>query len=146
MLHLRCAVLRAFVCMHLHEGRQRRLTTQLFRTVLVQVAADEKVTIMGFGSWERRQRAARTGRNPKTGEALQIPASFAPGFSAGKSFKDRVNGKPKAVKALKEVAPKKAAGTAAPKAPKAPKAAPKTAAKSASAAPSPAAKPKPQQK
>lgn len=51
----------------------------------------EKVQITGFGTFELRQRKARTGRNPRTGEAIQIAASRAPVFSSGKSFKDRFN-------------------------------------------------------
>lgn len=54
--------------------------------------AGEKVQITGFGTFELRSRKARTGRNPRTGEAIQIAASRAPAFSAGKSFKERVNG------------------------------------------------------
>lgn len=49
------------------------------------------VTLVGFGSFTVSARAARTGRNPKTGEALKIKASKAPKFSAGKAFKDALN-------------------------------------------------------
>ena len=51
----------------------------------------DTVALTGFGTFEVRSRAARTGRNPKTGEALQIAASKAPGFKAGKALKDAVN-------------------------------------------------------
>ena len=51
----------------------------------------DTVALTGFGTFEVRARAARTGRNPKTGEALQIAASKAPGFKAGKALKDAVN-------------------------------------------------------
>jgi DNA-binding protein HU-beta len=54
------------------------------------VAAGDKVTLVGFGSFEARERAAREGRNPQTGKTLQIPATTVPGFSAGKQFKDLV--------------------------------------------------------
>mmetsp|Transcript_22503 Transcript_22503/g.31313 ORF Transcript_22503/g.31313 Transcript_22503/m.31313 type:complete len:139 (-) Transcript_22503:259-675(-) len=54
------------------------------------VAEGEKVTLFGFGTFECRERKARAGRNPQTGEALQIPASKAPAFSASKAFKDFV--------------------------------------------------------
>ncbi len=54
------------------------------------VAKGKKVTLVGFGTFERRQRAARTGRNPQTGKAIQIPAKKVPAFSAGKKFKDLV--------------------------------------------------------
>ena len=57
------------------------------------VAEGKKVTLVGFGSFTLKERAARKGRNPATGEELEIPASKAPGFSAGKVWKDRVNGK-----------------------------------------------------
>ena len=50
----------------------------------------EKVQLVGFGSFEVKARAARVARNPKTGEAVQIPASKAPVFKAGKALKDAV--------------------------------------------------------
>ncbi len=52
---------------------------------------DDSVTIVGFGTFEVRKRKARTGRNPKTGEALKIKASKVPAFKAGKALKDAVN-------------------------------------------------------
>jgi DNA-binding protein HU-beta len=51
----------------------------------------DKVTLVGFGTFDVSSRAARTGRNPQTGEAIQIKASKAPKFKAGKSLKDAVN-------------------------------------------------------
>ena len=54
------------------------------------VAEGQKVTVVGFGTFEPRQRSAREGRNPKTGEKLSIPATTVPAFSAGKSFKEAV--------------------------------------------------------
>ncbi|WP_421427760.1 HU family DNA-binding protein [Acinetobacter pittii] len=50
------------------------------------------VTLIGFGSFTVKERAARTGRNPKTGEEIQIAAAKAPTFKAGKGLKDAVNG------------------------------------------------------
>ena len=52
---------------------------------------DEKVQLVGFGSFEVRKRAARKGRNPQTKEEIKIPASKAPVFKAGKALKDIVN-------------------------------------------------------
>lgn len=52
---------------------------------------NKKVQLVGFGTFEVRERAARTGRNPQTKEEIQIPASKAPAFKAGKALKDRVN-------------------------------------------------------
>ena len=54
------------------------------------VAKEDKVTLVGFGTFEARKRAARTGRNPQTGKAIQIEAKTVPAFSAGKKFKEIV--------------------------------------------------------
>lgn len=50
----------------------------------------DKVQLVGFGSFEVRAKAARTGKNPRTGETINIPASKAPAFKAGKAFKDYI--------------------------------------------------------
>jgi DNA-binding protein HU-beta len=55
------------------------------------VSQGDKVSLSGFGTFERRERAARTGRNPQTGEELQVAASKAPAFKPAKAFKDAVN-------------------------------------------------------
>ena len=52
-----------------------------------------KVQLVGFGTFETSKRAARTGKNPQTGESIKIPASVAPKFKAGKALKDLVNKK-----------------------------------------------------
>ncbi|HDR7719218.1 MULTISPECIES: HU family DNA-binding protein [Bacillus cereus group] len=54
------------------------------------LAAGEKVQLIGFGTFEVRERAARTGRNPQTGEEMQIAASKVPAFKAGKELKEAV--------------------------------------------------------
>lgn len=51
----------------------------------------DKVSLVGFGVFSVRHRAARQGRNPKTGQSINIPAGKTPGFKAGKSLKDAVN-------------------------------------------------------
>ena len=61
-------------------------------TVMDTVAAGDKVSIPGFGTFEARQRAARTGHNPRSGEEVEIPAATIPAFKPGKTFKDKVNG------------------------------------------------------
>ena len=60
-------------------------------TVAEQLKAGEKIQLVGFGTFEVAERAARTGKNPQTGEAIKIPASKAPKFKAGKALKDTVN-------------------------------------------------------
>lgn len=59
-----------------------------FGVIKETLGKGEKVEISGFGSFEAKLREARTGRNPQTGEVIQIPASVAPSFKAGKAFKD----------------------------------------------------------
>ena len=56
-----------------------------------QLQKGEKIQLVGFGTFEVSERAARTGRNPKSGEEMTIPASKAPKFKAGKALKDLVN-------------------------------------------------------
>ena len=62
-------------------------------TIVKTVAKGKKVTLIGFGTFEPRKRAARTGRNPQTGKELKIPAKTVPAFSAGKKFKELVGKK-----------------------------------------------------
>ena len=55
--------------------------------------AGDKVQLVGFGTFEVRERGARTGRDPRTNKEIKIPASKAPAFKAGKALKDTVNSK-----------------------------------------------------
>jgi DNA-binding protein HU-beta len=64
--------------------------TAAIDTIMEAVASGDKVTLVGFGSFEPRPRAARDGRNPQTGKTIKIPATTVPAFSAGKQFKDMV--------------------------------------------------------
>ena len=65
----------------------------LMETIEKTVAKGKKVTLVGFGTFEARKRAARTGRNPQTGKEIKIAAKTVPAFSAGKKFKEAVDGK-----------------------------------------------------
>ena len=62
--------------------------TAALDTITEALAEGEKVQLVGFGSFELKKRAARLGRNPKTKEAIEIPASVVPTFKAGKALKD----------------------------------------------------------
>ena len=64
----------------------------LFETIQEALAGEERVQIIGFGTFEVRERAARKGRNPQTGEEIQIAATKVPAFKAGKSLRDAVRG------------------------------------------------------
>ena len=61
-----------------------------FDTIAEVLCAGDKVQLVGFGSFETKQREARTGRNPKTKETIEIPATRVPVFKAGKALKDAV--------------------------------------------------------
>lgn len=67
-----------------------KAVTAILETVIDAVSAGEKVQLIGFGTFEARERAAREGRNPSTGEVINIAATKVPAFKAGKAFKDSV--------------------------------------------------------
>lgn len=60
--------------------------------VMDTVVEGEKLTLVGFGTFEARERKERQGRNPQTGDVITIPATRVPVFSPGKLFKDKVSG------------------------------------------------------
>lgn len=60
-------------------------------TIEEALKASEKVSLVGFGTFEAKEHAARKGHNPATGEVIEIAASKAPSFKAGKAFKDALN-------------------------------------------------------
>ena len=62
----------------------------VFDSIQEFLAEEEKVQLIGFGTFEVRERAARKGRNPQTGEEIQIPATKVPAFKAGKNLKEAV--------------------------------------------------------
>ena len=106
-------------------GGDRAIATAAVNGVLEEiessVARGERVSLIGFGTFDRRERAARTGRNPQTGAAIQLAASVAPVFRAGAGFRSLLtqNGDSTAANvstkatttsvALKDAAPKKKA-------------------------------------
>ena len=71
------------------ERKQAEKALDAFiETVTEALKAGDKVQLVGFGSFEVKERAAHSGRNPATGETIEIPASKNPVFKAGKTFKD----------------------------------------------------------
>lgn len=67
------------------------LINTTLESIVKSVAKGNKVTLVGFGTFEGRKRKQRKGRNPQTGQEIEIPASTVPKFSAGKQFKQSVN-------------------------------------------------------
>lgn len=68
------------------------IVTAMLEAVIEAVSEGDKISLVGFGNFEVRNRQAREGRNPKTGEKMQIPATRVPAFAPGKLFKQRVAG------------------------------------------------------
>lgn len=77
-------------CANLTKADAGRAVNAVLDTIVETVAKGGDVTLPGFGSFKAVQRAAREGKNPKTGEKLQIAATTAPKFSAGATFKSAV--------------------------------------------------------
>ena len=77
------------------SGISKKDTEAVINATIESIAsalkADDKVQLVGFGSFEVKKRAARTCRNPKTKETIEIPASKVPAFKAGKALKDAVS-------------------------------------------------------
>lgn len=69
------------------------VVTATIEAIMEAVAGGDKVSLVGFGSFEPRERKARDGRNPQTGATIKIPATTVPAFSAGKGFKQLVASK-----------------------------------------------------
>ncbi|QSX24197.1 HU family DNA-binding protein [Priestia megaterium] len=68
----------------------KKAVEALFETISTTLVKGEKVQLVGFGTFEVRERAERTGRNPQTGEEMMIPATKVPAFKAGKELKEAV--------------------------------------------------------
>ncbi|PET69481.1 DNA-binding protein [Priestia megaterium] len=66
----------------------KKVVDALFETISNTLSNEEKIQLIGFGTFEVRERAARTGRNPQTGEEMTIPASKVPAFKPGKELKE----------------------------------------------------------
>ena len=75
----------------LSKGDVSKALDAVLDSITSALQSGEKVALTGFGTFEVRDRAARTARNPQTGAEMQVAASRAPAFKAGKGFKEAVN-------------------------------------------------------
>ena len=75
----------------LSKAAAGRALDAAIETITKALKKGDTVTLVGFGTFSVRKRAARTGRNPRTGEEIKIKASKVPGFKAGKALKDAIN-------------------------------------------------------
>jgi nucleoid DNA-binding protein len=74
----------------LPKHQTEEVITQFLEAIMAAVQTEQRVDLRGFGSFRLRQRQARTGRNPRTGDTLQIPAKQVPTFTPGKTFQERI--------------------------------------------------------
>jgi nucleoid DNA-binding protein len=83
-----------YVCEHLEttKSSSEEIVNVLLSGIQSGVSQDGSVSIAGFGTWTVRDRAARTGRNPQTGESIEIAASRTVAFKPAKAWKDQMNG------------------------------------------------------
>lgn len=77
----------------LSKAAAGRAVEAVLDVITETVAKSDTVSVIGFGTFEARKRAARNGKNPKTGEAIKIAATTVPAFKPGKAFKDKVAAK-----------------------------------------------------
>ncbi|MDD7402244.1 MAG: HU family DNA-binding protein [Eubacteriales bacterium] len=76
----------------LTKKESEKAVNAVFDAIAENLEKGDKVVLVGFGTFEVRERAERMGRNPSTKEVIKIPASKAPAFRAGKNLKERING------------------------------------------------------
>ena len=76
---------------HLAKADAAKVLDAWIDTVIDTLSRGDSIQVVGFGTFEVRNRAARTGHNPSTGEEIQIPACKVPAFKPGKTLKDAVN-------------------------------------------------------
>jgi integration host factor subunit beta len=77
---------------HLYLRDVERIVNTIFDEITDALATGDRVELRGFGTFSLRQRGARTGRNPRTGEAVAVPEKALPFFKTGKELRDRLNG------------------------------------------------------
>ncbi len=78
---------------HLVHREAERIVNTIFETIAAALARGERIELRGFGSFVVKERAPRVGRNPRTGEAVQVAAKFHPYFKSGKGLRRRINAK-----------------------------------------------------
>lgn len=78
---------------HLYQRDVERIVNTLFEEIIKAMAEGDRVELRGFGAFSVKKRNARTGRNPRTGEAVDVEEKYVPFFKTGKLLRDRLNGK-----------------------------------------------------
>jgi len=78
---------------HLYQRDVERIVNTIFEEIIEAMARGDRVELRGFGAFSVKKRDARVGRNPRTGEAVQVEEKHVPFFKTGKYLRDRLNGK-----------------------------------------------------
>jgi integration host factor subunit beta len=78
---------------HLSQRDVERIVNAIFESITDALSAGNRVELRGFGAFSVKQRDARVGRNPRTGESVQVEEKHVPFFKAGKLLRDRLNGR-----------------------------------------------------
>ena len=78
---------------HLYQRDVERIVNTIFEEIIDAMAEGDRVELRGFGAFSVKRREARTGRNPRTGEAVDVEEKHVPFFKTGKLLRDRLNGK-----------------------------------------------------
>jgi len=77
---------------HLFQRDIERIVNAIFESITLALARGQRVELRGFGAFSVKKRDARTGRNPRTGEAVDVTEKFIPFFKTGKQLRDHLNG------------------------------------------------------
>jgi integration host factor subunit beta len=78
---------------HLYQRDVERIVSTIFEEIAAALARGDRVELRGFGAFSIKERNARVGRNPRTGEAVQVARKAVPFFKTGKDLRDRLNGR-----------------------------------------------------
>lgn len=78
---------------HLYQRDVERIVATIFDEIIDAMAAGKRVELRGFGAFSIKKRDSRTGRNPRTGESVNVEEKFVPFFKTGKLLRDRLNDK-----------------------------------------------------
>jgi integration host factor subunit beta len=76
---------------HLYQRDMERIVTTIFEEITGALACGDRIELRGFGAFSVKERGARTGRNPRTGEAVNVSAKHIPYFKTGKELREKIN-------------------------------------------------------
>ena len=78
---------------HLYQRDVERIVSTIFDEITMALSRGDRVELRGFGAFSVKERGSRTGRNPRTGDSVQVSSKFIPYFKTGKQLREKINGK-----------------------------------------------------